>query len=173
MKYSVSLEEKTAAQIVVATVKSLEGESVEEYANKLFRTWRIGDKEKNNGVLILISVEDRKIKIEVGYGLEGVLTDGLTGRYLDTYAVPYLKENNWNKGVNNLYNAIYIKLCEYYHLDSSEVVVKKDELSSLVPSKLAIFAMFVGIIFGFLVGGIITLFVEINRANTIDEEIGL
>ena len=69
MKYSVSLEEKTAAQIVVATVKSLEGESVEEYANKLFRTWRIGDKEKNNGVLILISVEDRKIKIEVGYGI--------------------------------------------------------------------------------------------------------
>ena len=64
---------------MVVTVNSLDGDAIEDYANKLFRQYGIGDSKKNNGVLILLSIQDRKCRIEVGYGLEGTLTDGNTG----------------------------------------------------------------------------------------------
>ena len=66
------LEEKTGAQIVVVTVQNLEGKSLEEYATELFREYGIGDKDKNNGVLLLCALEEREFRIEVGYGLEGI-----------------------------------------------------------------------------------------------------
>ena len=70
------LEERTGAQIVVVTMNTLGGENLEEDANRLFRAWGIGDRQKNNGVLLLIVKEDRRFRIEVGYGLEGTITDG-------------------------------------------------------------------------------------------------
>ena len=73
-----ALEAKTTDQLVVATVKSLNGNSVEEYANRLFRRWQLGQRGKNNGVLLLHAPTERKIRIEVGYGLEGTLTDAIT-----------------------------------------------------------------------------------------------
>ena len=75
---SVNLAEATKAQIVVVTVPNLEGMTPEEYGTKLFREYGIGDKEKNSGLLILLALEERKCRIEVGYGLEGVLPDGKT-----------------------------------------------------------------------------------------------
>ena len=101
-----TLEEQTGAQIVVVTVKNLEGQSLEEYATELFREYGIGDKEKNNGVLLLCAYEERQFRIEVGYGLEGTLTDGKTGRIQDEYIIPYLKENNFNNGIRNGFNAV-------------------------------------------------------------------
>lgn len=95
------LQQKTGAQIVVVTVKSLEGQSIEEYATELFRKFGIGDSQKNNGVLLLCSTGDRLFRIEVGYGLEGTLTDGKTGRIQDQYIIPYLKNNNYNDGIKN------------------------------------------------------------------------
>ena len=80
-----TLEKQTGAQIVVVTVQNLEGQSLEEYATELFRNYGIGDKEKNNGVLLLCAYEERQFRIEVGYGLEGTLTDGKTGRIQDEY----------------------------------------------------------------------------------------
>lgn len=94
-----SLYSQTGAQIVVVTVNSLDGDAIEDYANKLFRQYGIGDSKKNNGVLILLSIQDRKCRIEVGYGLEGTLTDGKTGRIQDNYMVPYFKNNNWQDGI--------------------------------------------------------------------------
>ena len=70
------LDKKYKAQIVVVTLDNLGGSSIEEYANELFNSWGIGDKDLNNGVLILIAKNERRFRIEVGYGLEGAITDG-------------------------------------------------------------------------------------------------
>ena len=118
MQRSVDLEKQTDAQIVVVTVKNLEGMSLEDYATKLFRSFGIGDKDKNNGLLLLLALEERQFRVEVGYGLEGVLPDGLTGRYQDQYIIPYLKNNDWNTGVKTGYTAFYKKLCDYYEIEA-------------------------------------------------------
>ena len=75
-----TLEDQTKAQIAVLTVNSLEDQTPEEYALEAFRTYELGDKELNNGVLLLIANKDRKARIEVGYGLEGALPDGKVGQ---------------------------------------------------------------------------------------------
>ena len=79
---SKTLEDKSGIQLVVATVKSLQGSDIETYANQLARFWKLGGKE-NNGVLLLVASNERKVRIEVGYGLEGTLTDALTGDHLE------------------------------------------------------------------------------------------
>ena len=104
---SKKLDEETGAQIVVATVADLGGRDIEGYATDMFRHWRIGDNEKNSGLLLLVSVEDRRLRIEVGYGLEGILPDGKVGRVRDEQIVPQLKENKWDEGVIDGYNALF------------------------------------------------------------------
>lgn len=116
MSNSVSLYDKTGAQIVVVTIKDLNGISIEDYSLELARQYEIGDSEKDNGILLIVSVNDREIRIEVGYGLEGVIPDGKAGRILDNYVIPYLKDNDWNNGMLNGYKAIYKELSEYYKL---------------------------------------------------------
>jgi uncharacterized protein len=86
-----AFEAQTGNQLVVATVKSLQGLPVETYANRLFRAWRLGHKDKNNGVLLLIAPADRKVRIEVGYGLEGVLPDAVAKVIIETALVPRLR----------------------------------------------------------------------------------
>lgn len=115
---------KTGAQIVVVTVPNLEGNSLEEYATKLFRNFGIGDKTKNNGVLLLLALEERQIRVEVGYGLEGCLNDAKTGRIQDEYIIPYLKNNNWNEGIRNGFNAILEEVSNEYgvSIEGAEVV---------------------------------------------------
>ena len=108
------LENKTGAQIVVVTIPSLEGRSLEEYATQLFRQWGIGDGEKNNGVLLLCAVDDRQFRVEVGYGLEGDLPDGKTGRMQDTYIIPLLRENRFDEGIKNGYSAFLQAVAEVY-----------------------------------------------------------
>jgi uncharacterized protein len=95
---SAALEKATGAQIVVATVSSLEGKDIESYATELFRSWGIGDKEKNNGLLILLAPNERKIRVEVGYGLEGKINDAKAGRFIDDYAKDDLKNNDFDVG---------------------------------------------------------------------------
>lgn len=111
------LYNQTGAQIVVVTIPSLEENSLEEYANQLFNKFGIGDKTKNNGVLLLLSLKERQFRIEVGYGLEGILTDGKTGRIQDEYIIPYLKNNNWNQGIKNGFNAILKIVADEYNID--------------------------------------------------------
>jgi len=92
-------EAKTGNQIVVATVKSLNGNSVEDYANRLFRRWQLGLRGTNNGVLLLHAPAERKIRIEVGYGLEGTLTDAI-GKYIIQNAItPRFKANDFAGGL--------------------------------------------------------------------------
>ena len=102
--------ETDGTQIVVTTVESLEGRTVDEYALDMLRGWGIGDKEKNNGLLILFAKQDRKIKIEVGYGLEGDINDAKAGRLLDNYAIPELRKDNFDEGLLTLYKAVLAEL---------------------------------------------------------------
>jgi len=94
-----ALEAKTTHQLVVATVKSLNGNSVEEYANRLFRRWQLGQRGKNNGVLLLHAPAERKIRIEVGYGLEGTLTDAITKYIIANAIAPRFKANDFSGGM--------------------------------------------------------------------------
>jgi uncharacterized protein len=94
-----AVEDETTAEIAVATVPSLNGISVEEYANKLFADWGIGQKGKDNGVLVLVAPSERKIRVEVGYGLEPVLPDGLTGSIIRDQFVPALRNSDYPTGV--------------------------------------------------------------------------
>ncbi len=92
-------ERATSAQIAVVTLTSLEGSEIDDFANRLFNQWGIGKKGKDNGLLLLAAIEDRKIKIEVGYGLEGTLPDAKTGRILDEHVIPRFKEQQYAAGL--------------------------------------------------------------------------
>lgn len=101
-----SLENKLAAfettssdQVVVATLVSLNGNNLEDYANRLFRHWQLGQVEENNGVLLLVFKNDRKIRIEVGYGLEGTLTDALSKIIIDQVIVPNFRKGDFGSGI--------------------------------------------------------------------------
>lgn len=127
LEKSVKLGEVTGAQVVVVTVPNLDGEVLEDYATDLFRSFGIGNEEEDNGLLLLLALEERQFRVEVGYGLEGVLPDGLTGRYQDQYIIPYLKDNEWDEGMLNGYNAFYKKLCEYYGYDATDIMDVKEK----------------------------------------------
>jgi uncharacterized protein len=94
------LEAKSGIQLVVATVASLEGEEIEPYANELFRTWKLGEKTKNNGVLLLVAPNEHKVRIEVGYGLEGTLTDALSEIIITNAIAPHFKTGDFGGGVS-------------------------------------------------------------------------
>ena len=104
-KIGEELREKTKAEIVVVTVHTLDGADIESYANKLFRSWGIGDANQSNGVLLLIAKDDRKFRIEVGYGLEGEITDGRSGEILDKMK-PYFRDEKYSEGVLNAYQKL-------------------------------------------------------------------
>ncbi|MDR1628055.1 MAG: TPM domain-containing protein [Oscillospiraceae bacterium] len=117
---SKTLEEKTTAQVVVVAVQSLEQRDLESFSLDLFRSWKIGNKDKNNGLLILIAPKERVMRIEVGDGLEGAINDSKAGRFRDLYATPYFKENNWDEGVKQLYSAILSEVYKEYNMEVPE-----------------------------------------------------
>src|SRR5690349_6936163 len=77
-----SHEDATGNQVAILTIPTLEGESVEDYAIRVFEDWKLGQKDKDNGVLVLVVPQDRRMRIEVGYGLEGTLTDAAASRVI-------------------------------------------------------------------------------------------
>ena len=95
------LEQKTTSEIAVATVESLNGMSVEEYANRLFKQWGVGQAKQDNGVLVVVAPNEREMRIEVGYGLEGVLPDGLAGQVIRDDFTPRFKEGDYSGGIRN------------------------------------------------------------------------
>lgn len=102
----VALQQKTKAQVVAVTVPSMDGDPIEDFAYDLANGWGIGEAEKDSGVLLLLAVEEREVRIEVGSGLEGQLPDGKTGRILDNYAIPHLQEDDYSTGLAKAYQAI-------------------------------------------------------------------
>jgi uncharacterized protein len=93
-------EKKSSDQIVVATVDSLDGEAIEPYANRLFRAWHLGQAGENNGILLLVAKNDRKMRIEVGYGLEGTLTD-LHSNLIIEGMVPAFRKGDFSGGISH------------------------------------------------------------------------
>jgi uncharacterized protein len=94
------LEAKSGIQLVVATVASLEGQEIEPYANELFRHWQLGQKDKNNGVLLLVAPKEHRVRIEVGYGLEGTLTDALSKVIITNAITPRFKDGDFSGGIS-------------------------------------------------------------------------
>lgn len=94
-----AFEEKTSNQVVVATFPSLEGDSLEDFSMRLATAWRAGQKGKDNGIIFLIFKNDRKMRIEVGYGLEGVLPDALAGQIISGVVVPYFRQGDYAGGI--------------------------------------------------------------------------
>jgi uncharacterized protein len=93
------LEQKTTAQVAVITIDSTAPLDIETYAVKLFEKWGIGQKGKDNGVLLLIAINDRAMRIEVGYGLEGAIPDALAKVIIEEYIVPSFKQGDFNTGI--------------------------------------------------------------------------
>lgn len=147
MALGASLYKQTTAQVVVVTVDSLDGYDVSEYALELGREWGVGSAETDNGVVLLLSVSDRQVTIQVGYGLEGCLTDGITGRILDIYAIPYLTEDDFSTGLAEAYKAITTKVYDEYGVtpeidyNSSMYTVMEEETEG------AIVAVWMSIVF--------------------------
>lgn len=103
-------ERHTTDQIVVLTVPTIGDQSVEEYATKVFETWKLGVKGKDNGILVVIVPQDRKMRIEVGYGLEGTLTDLAASRIIRNVMTPQFKAGNYDQGVLDGVRAIIAQL---------------------------------------------------------------
>ena len=91
--------DNTGIEIIVVTVRDMGGLDENTYAIELFKEWGIGSKERNDGLLILVAEQERRLRIEVGYGLEHIITDGTAGQIRDRYMSPYLKNNDWNTGI--------------------------------------------------------------------------
>jgi uncharacterized protein len=114
------LRESTGAQVVVAIVDNTEGSGdLKDYANRLFEKWQIGDSEKDNGVLMLISMEERKIWIEIGYGLEGILPDGRVGEIIRDDITPYFKEEIYDYGIEKGFYSIVGEISEEYGITNT------------------------------------------------------
>ena len=115
-RLSTELQSRTGAQIAVVTIRSLEGTPIEEFSLELFRKWGIGDRKKNNGVLILISVAEKRSRIEIGYGLEGALPDAKTGRIQDESMRSAIQAGDFNSAAMNGYLAVLQEVAKEYNL---------------------------------------------------------
>lgn len=100
-------ERATGAQMAIAIFTSLEGESLEDYAHRLFQKWRLGRKSLDNGVLLVVFVQDRKLRLEVGYGLEPVLTDAAAARIIREVIAPRFREGRHAAGLGGAADAVY------------------------------------------------------------------
>lgn len=101
-----AIESSDSTQIVVLTIPSLEGEVLEEFSIKVAEAWKIGQKNLDNGAILLVSKNDRKLRIEAGRGLEGKLTDLISGRIIRSEIIPKFKEGDFNGGIEAGINAI-------------------------------------------------------------------
>ncbi|MEA3009648.1 MAG: uncharacterized protein QOJ91_1340 [Sphingomonadales bacterium] len=107
---SEAIEKEVGAQYVVATVPSLNGRPIEDYSIALARHWGLGGKKRNDGLLLLVAPAERKVRIEVGYGLERRVTDPFAGRVIRERALPRFKEGNFPGGIEAASDALFARL---------------------------------------------------------------
>lgn len=118
-------ERSDSTQIVVLTVPSLQGEVLEEFSMRVAESWKIGQAKQDNGVILLIAKEERKIRIEVGYGLEGSLTDLLAGRIIDGIITPAFKAGDFDRGVTEGVDAIMEAVRGEYRAVTNRIAKKE------------------------------------------------
>lgn len=116
----IALQEKTKAQAVVITIENLDDKPIEEYALEIGREWGVGDGEKDNGIVVLLSKSDSEIYIAVGEGLEGALPDSKVGRIIDTYAMPHLSSKKYSPALKDVYKSIVNEVYIEYNIEIDE-----------------------------------------------------
>lgn len=155
-------EKKTGNQVVVLTISTLEGESIEEYADRVFQFWKLGQKGKDNGVLLIIATQDRRMRIEVGYGLEPVLTDLISGRIIRNIIAPRFKAGDYDGGVEAGVSAILQVLETGASVDMKEEVPQARRSFDIqrpdmpIATRILVGAFVFGIIGLFTVIGVLT-----------------
>jgi len=118
VKTSEALYRESGAQIVVVTLENLGGYDLEQYSVQLFRDWGIGNSNQNNGVLIILALEEREVRIEVGYGLEGAIPDSVAGRILDESMLPSLASGIYDSAFYDTYQSILRRVMDEYGIES-------------------------------------------------------
>ncbi len=148
--YLTQFENASSVQIAVLTIKSLQGENLEDYSMRVAEAWQLGQKEKDNGVLLLIAMQEKKIRIEVGYGLEGSLTDAKSGYIIRNYILPEFKKGDFFRGIASGVEAITGVLANEIVITDQQIAQsRKEEQSggSQIPFGLIV------ILFMFIFGG--------------------
>lgn len=138
----VALDDSSSNQIAVVLIKTLNDRPIEEYATKLFREWGIGNKKTNNGVLLLIAVDDRKIRIETGYGLEGAIPDITADAIIRNELAPAFRQKNYYQGIDKATDAIALAAVGEY-----KVARKKDSAPSGGVGSFIVFFIILAIVF--------------------------
>ncbi len=149
IKTSAALSEASGAQIVVVTIDSLDGQDIESYSTGLFREWGIGDEKKNNGLLLLVAIDDRRSRIEVGYGLEGALNDAKTGRIQDEYLIGHFQAGDYDAGITGTYLKLAEEVYMEYDLNVDDLQSSKayyNPVETKSDSEFTIFHLLIGII---------------------------
>lgn len=125
----IDLEEKTGIEFAVISIESLNGYTIEHYANTVFNSLGIGKSDEDNGILLLFSPSDTKVRLEIGRGLEGTLTDSKCGRILDQHFVPYRDESNYTSATEMTTKAIISIFMEEYDItiDGMDETISTDE----------------------------------------------
>jgi uncharacterized protein len=143
---SKTLEDKSGIQLVVATVKSLEGSDIETYGYQLGRFWKLGEAKKNNGVLLLVAPKERKVRIEVGYGLEGTLTDALSSVIISSAIVPRFKNKDFSggieRGVDGIIDVLSGDSAEWQPKINVRTESKAEDIDKLFPILFTLFLIF-------------------------------
>ena len=127
-RMGLELQKKTKAQIAVLIVPTLDGDDVTDYANRVFRSWGVGQKDTNNGILFLVALKDKQMRIEVGYGLEGAINDAKAGQILDDYTIPHFKQGRIGTGIVNTYAVLVGEAAKEYGvtIDGSQTYTDKN-----------------------------------------------
>lgn len=145
-----ALFKECGAQVVVVTVKSLNGEDLESYSLNLARSWRIGSDKNDDGILLLLAVDERKVRIEVGYGLEGALPDSKTGRMLDTYGVDRFKKNDFSTGLAAVYDSLVNEVYIEKGLDPADGYTPVEDYSLTTKEKVITYGIIALIVLAFI-----------------------
>lgn len=160
-KELIAYEQQTTNEIVVATVESLEGVTVEEYAVELFERWGVGKEGQDNGVLFLVSEGDRKVRIEVGYGLERDVTDAQSKRILESRVTPSFRNDDFTTGVDQGVQGIIETISGEGSVAEEQAV--ENEGSSLLSTLISGIFQFFGGAFQFVIFALIIY--AITRRN--------
>jgi uncharacterized protein len=155
-------EDRTGNQIAVLTVPSLEGESIEEYAEAVFKEWKLGQKGKDNGILIIVAPQDHRMRIEVGYGLEGTLPDSLAGSIIRNAMTPRFKTGDYDDGIEAGVSAVITVLENGKAPEFDSASGNKPKTSFLSGIEEPDLPLTERILFGAFIFGIIGLFTVIG-----------
>ena len=134
MNTSTNLKKKTTAQVVVVTIDNLNGIPISDYSLGLFRKWGIGNKEKNNGILILVVSSTKQVRIEVGYGLEGSLPDSKCGDIIRDKMKPLIDQGDFNSGILAGYKAVIDEVAKEYGVDVASLSAASTSIKKQISS---------------------------------------